>query len=73
MAHPPGTGPAVGHSGAAGRRVAHVRPLRWWTAGRPGTGKNAGKGEEDRNDEIAALPTFSNRQDQNTFRSPVTK
>ena len=28
MVHPPGTGPAVGHAGAAGLRVAHVRPLR---------------------------------------------
>ena len=27
-AHPPGTGPAAGHSGAAGLRAAHVRPLR---------------------------------------------
>ena len=30
------------------------------------------KGEEDGNQEMVALPTFSNRQDQYTFRSPVT-
>ena len=34
--------------------------------------KNAGKDEEGGNQEIAVLPTFSNRQDQHTFRSPVT-
>ena len=28
MAQPPGTGPAAGHPGAGGLRVAHVRPLR---------------------------------------------
>ena len=33
MAHPPGTGPAAGHSDAGGLRVAHVRPLRRRTAG----------------------------------------
>ena len=31
-----------------------------------------GKGEEDGNKEEVALPTFSNRQDQYTFISPVT-
>ena len=30
------------------------------------------KDEEDGNKDEAALPTFSNRQDQYTFRSPVT-
>ena len=64
--------PVAGYSSTGGLRDAHARPLRRQPAGRPGTGKNAGKDEEDRNHEIAALPTFSNRQDQYTFRSPVT-
>ena len=72
MAHPPGTEPVAGHSGADGLRGAHARPLRRQPAGRPDTGKNAAKDEEDGNQKIATLPTFSNRQDQYTFRSPVT-
>ena len=62
----------AGQSSTDGLRGAHARPLRHQPAGRPGTGKNAGKDEEGRNQKIAALPTFSNRQDQYTFRSPVT-
>ena len=64
--------PVAGYSSTGGLRDAHARPLRRQPAGRPGAGKNAAKDEEDRNHEIAALPTFSNRQDQYTFRSPVT-
>ena len=54
-------------------RGAHARPLRRQPAGHPGIGKNSRKGEDDGNQEIAALATFSNRQDQYTFRSPVTQ
>ena len=63
-----GTAPVIRVLTDCGARLR--APLRQ-PAGRPGTGKNAGKGEEDRNQELATLPTFSNRQNQYTFRSPV--